>query len=101
VTLTRAEVEEVAELAGLVLTDAEARTFQTQLSAILEYAERLQRIDTDDIAALASPLPGETVLRKDRVLASLPRRVAMANAPDVEEGYFRVPAVLQLPAEEP
>jgi aspartyl-tRNA(Asn)/glutamyl-tRNA(Gln) amidotransferase subunit C len=92
--IDRATVEHIAELAKLQLTDGEMELFAGQLSAILEYAERLQAVDTDAIPPTASVLPLRNVLRPDEVQPSLPRASALGNAADQADGQFRVDAVL-------
>jgi aspartyl-tRNA(Asn)/glutamyl-tRNA(Gln) amidotransferase subunit C len=96
VKIDRQMVEHIAELAKLQLTDQEIDLYAGQLSAILEYAERLQGIDTDAIPPTASVLPLRNVLRPDVVKPSLPRDEALANAADATEDQFRVEAVLDM-----
>ena len=93
--LTIEQVEHVAQLAQLALTDQEQDLFRDQLSSILEYAERLQQIDTHDIPPTATVLPLENVMRDDEVRPSLPLADVLANAPDVENDCFRVPVILE------
>ncbi|GIK36342.1 MAG: aspartyl/glutamyl-tRNA(Asn/Gln) amidotransferase subunit C [Chloroflexota bacterium] len=93
--LSLAEVETIAELAKLTLTEAEKVTFQEQLSAILDYAEMLQQVDTRGIPPTASALPLNNVMRPDEVGLSLSNEEALFNAPEAEEGYFKVRAVLE------
>jgi aspartyl-tRNA(Asn)/glutamyl-tRNA(Gln) amidotransferase subunit C len=93
--LTRKQVEHVAELAKLALSDEEVATYQAQLSAILEHFERLQELETDEIPPTATVLPLRGVTRPDEVDAPLERGEALDNAPEVEDGCFRVPAVLE------
>jgi len=93
--LSLEQVEHVADLAQLALTDEEKERFSEQLSSILEYAERLQALDTGDIPPTASVLPLKNVMREDEVRPSLPREEAMQNAPDQSDGYFVVPVVLE------
>jgi aspartyl-tRNA(Asn)/glutamyl-tRNA(Gln) amidotransferase subunit C len=95
VKLTHAQVDHVAELAKLALTDREREAFCLQLSAILDYAERLRQLDTGDIAPTSTVLPLENVMRYDEVGPSLPVADVLANAPAVEENCFRVPVVLE------
>jgi aspartyl-tRNA(Asn)/glutamyl-tRNA(Gln) amidotransferase subunit C len=95
VKLSLAQVEHVAQLARLALSDEEKELFREQLSAILEYAERLQTLDTDEIPPTATVLPLENIMRDDEVRPSLPLEDVLANAPDVEDGCFRVPVVLE------
>ncbi len=93
-SLTRKQVEYIAELAKLQLSDTELERYTEQLSAVLDYAAQLQAISTENIAPTASVLPITSVLREDIVQPSLPRDKATANAPDAIEGQFRVDAVL-------
>ena len=93
--LSLAEVEHVAQLAQLALSDQEKELFCEQLSSILEYAERLQALDTDDIPPTATVLPLENVMRDDEVRPSMPLEDVLANAPLVEEDCFRVPVILE------
>lgn len=92
--LTIEEVETIAELAKLTLTDEEKIMFQEQLSSILEYAEKLQEVDTTGIPPTASALPLKNVMRPDVVALSLDNETALYNAPDAENGSFKVKAVL-------
>lgn len=93
-SLTRSQVEYIAELAKLNLTKDEIERYTGQLSAVLDYAAQLQTIPTDDIAPTASVLPITSVLRDDVVEPSLSNVRALLNAPDAMEGQFRVDAVL-------
>ena len=92
--LTRDQVKHVAELAKLKLTEAEIDLFQEQLSAILEYADRLDELDTASIPPTAGVLPLRGVMRADEVRPSFPREAMLANVPDAEKGFIRVKAVL-------
>ena len=92
--LSRAEVENIAHLARLKLTDAETMMFQEQLSAILEYAEMVQAIDTKGVPPTTSALPLDTVMRADESAPGLNPEDALANGPDVADGSFRVKPIL-------
>ncbi len=92
--LSRAEVEHIAELARLALTDAELALYQEQLSAILDYMQQLQQIDTDAIEPTATVLPLRSVMRPDAARRAFPREDILANAPDAQDGCFGVPPVL-------
>ncbi len=92
--LTLEEVRHIADLARLQLSAEELERYTQQLSAILEYARRLQEVDTSHIPPTASVLPLRAPLRADRVRPSPPRHKILANAPAAEEGMFRVPPVL-------
>jgi aspartyl-tRNA(Asn)/glutamyl-tRNA(Gln) amidotransferase subunit C len=93
--LNREQVEHIAELARLALSEEELALYQEQLSAILEYFERLQELDTAAISPTASTLPQHSVMRDDEVSPPFPREDILANAPATEEGCFEVPAVLE------
>jgi aspartyl-tRNA(Asn)/glutamyl-tRNA(Gln) amidotransferase subunit C len=93
--LSLAQVEHVAQLARLTLSDQEKELFCEQLSSILEYAQRLQELDTSAIPPTATVLPLENVMRDDQIRPSLPLEDALANAPDTENDYFRVPVILE------
>jgi aspartyl-tRNA(Asn)/glutamyl-tRNA(Gln) amidotransferase subunit C len=93
--LNLAQVEHVAELAQLALTDREKEQFREQLSTILEYAECLRELDTGGIPPTATVLPLENVLRDDAIQLSLPSEDVLANAPAAEGHCFRVPPVLE------
>jgi aspartyl-tRNA(Asn)/glutamyl-tRNA(Gln) amidotransferase subunit C len=94
-TLTTEEVEYIAELARLKLSKEEINRFREQLSDILDYAARLQSLDTSGIAPTSSVLPERSVLRADEVQPSLSLKELLSNAPDTEKGQFRVPPVLE------
>jgi aspartyl-tRNA(Asn)/glutamyl-tRNA(Gln) amidotransferase subunit C len=93
-TLTIEEVEHIAQLARLKLTAQEIERYRQQLSAILDYADRLQAVDTTDIPPTSSVLPARSVLREDKARPGLSREELLKNAPDSENGQFRVPPVL-------
>lgn len=91
--LTLDQVNHIAGLARLALTDNEKALYQEQLSAILDYAERLQSVDTSAIPPTATVLPLHNVMRADVSRPSLDQQDVLANAPDAQDGYFRAPAV--------
>lgn len=91
--LTREEVEHIANLARLALTEEEKERFRQQLSAVLEYAARLQELDTEAIPPTATVLPLRNVMRPDEPRPPAPREDILSNAPDTEENCFKVPAI--------
>jgi aspartyl-tRNA(Asn)/glutamyl-tRNA(Gln) amidotransferase subunit C len=93
--LSREEVQHIAELARLALSDEEVALYQEQLSAILEHFERLQELDVEAVPPTATVLPLRSVMRADEPRPPLPRERILANAPAAEEGCFKVPAVLE------
>ncbi len=92
--ITRTEVEHVAQLARLALTDAEIDALTGELGAILDHAAQVSALDTADVPPTAHPLPLVNVLRPDEVWECLDRDEVLAAAPAVEEGRFRVPRIL-------
>jgi aspartyl-tRNA(Asn)/glutamyl-tRNA(Gln) amidotransferase subunit C len=93
--LTRQQVEHIADLAKLGLTEEEIERFREQLSAILDYAAMLNHLDTGGIPPTASVLPLRNVVRTDVARPALSQADALANAPSAEGGYFQVKAVLE------
>jgi len=93
--LTREQVEHVADLARLGLSEKEIELYQKQLSAILQYAAVLQQLDTSTIAPTATVLPLLNVMRADEAGSSLSQEDALANAPAVAGGHFQVKAILE------
>ncbi|MBU0702850.1 MAG: Asp-tRNA(Asn)/Glu-tRNA(Gln) amidotransferase subunit GatC [Chloroflexi bacterium] len=93
--LSRNQVEHIAELARLALSDEEKALYQEQLSAILEHFERLQELDTAAIPPTATVLPLRNVMRDDETAPPFPQEDILTNAPAAEEGCFKVPAVLE------
>ncbi|SDE86279.1 Asp-tRNA(Asn)/Glu-tRNA(Gln) amidotransferase subunit GatC [Sporomusa acidovorans] len=93
--ITRQNVEDVALLSRLEMTAEELDAYSGQLNAILEYADILNKLDTKGIEPTAHVLPLKNVMRPDEVKPSLPRELALANAPEAEDGYFKVPKVIE------
>jgi aspartyl-tRNA(Asn)/glutamyl-tRNA(Gln) amidotransferase subunit C len=93
-SLTRDEVEHVAQLARLALTDDELDSLTTELGAILEHAAQVSALDTAGVPATAHPLPLVNVFRADVARPGLPRGEVLAAAPQAEDGRFRVPRIL-------
>ena len=93
-SLTRDEVEKVALLARLKLTEEELDTYVAQLNQIVGYVEQLNELDTDDIEPMAHAMELHNVLVPDVVAPSTPREEALANAPKRDDECYRVPAVL-------
>ena len=94
ISLTREDVEHIAALAHVALSEAELALYQQQLSAILDHAAQLQELDTDAIPPTASVLPLRTILREDApAVSTLPTEDALANTPAVRGNCFVVPPV--------
>jgi aspartyl-tRNA(Asn)/glutamyl-tRNA(Gln) amidotransferase subunit C len=95
--ISRSDVEHVATLARLALTDDELDRFTAELGTILEHAEDVAALELDDVEPTAHPIPLANVLRADEVRPSLPRDEVLAQAPAVEDARFRVPRILDAP----
>jgi aspartyl-tRNA(Asn)/glutamyl-tRNA(Gln) amidotransferase subunit C len=93
-SLTRAEVEHVANLARLALTADEIDALTTELAAILDHAAQVSALDTAGVPPTAHPLPMVNVFRADVTRPGLPRDEVLAAAPETENGRFRVPRIL-------
>jgi len=95
--LSRADVEHVARLARLALTDAEIDHLAGDLAAVLEHAADVAALDLEGVPPTAHPLPLRNVLRDDEVQRPLDRAEVLAAAPDAQDGRFRVPRILDAP----
>jgi aspartyl-tRNA(Asn)/glutamyl-tRNA(Gln) amidotransferase subunit C len=93
--LSEDDVLHIARLARIALTDAEVTRLSSQLSGILDQFTVLDRAPTEGVEATAHPLPLSNVMRADEVASSLPRSAVLSNAPQQEDGLFRVRAVLE------
>lgn len=93
--LTLEEVTHIAELARLQLTEQEMARYAEQLSDILDYAARLQSVDTSGISPTDRVSTTGNVLRKDEARQSLSQKELLANAPEIEKGQFKVPPILE------
>jgi aspartyl-tRNA(Asn)/glutamyl-tRNA(Gln) amidotransferase subunit C len=92
--LTAADVAHVAKLARLDVTPEEVDLFAEQLGAVLDHAADVAALDTAGVPPTAHPLPLRNVLRTDEPRPSLDRDEVLAQAPDVEDGRFKVPRIL-------
>lgn len=92
--ITKADVEHVAKLARLEITETEQEAFSRQLSAILTHVEKLKTLDTSGVEPTATVLDQTNVLREDKARAGLSVEKALANAPEAEDGYFVVPKII-------
>lgn len=93
--INRQDVETVALLSRLEMTPEELDVYAVQLNAILNYADILNTLDTTGVEPTAHVLPLKNVMRPDEVKASLPREQALAVAPETEDGYFKVPKIME------
>ncbi len=93
-SLTRTDVEKIAHLARLELTRAELSLYQEQLSAVLDYAKRLNELDLTGVPPTAHAISQQNVLREDKAQPSLPLADVLYNAPKHTANQFVVQAVL-------
>lgn len=94
-SLSKAEVEHVARLARLELSETEKEEFTGQLNEILHFVEQLNQLDTKAVEPTAHAIPVANVFRQDEVKSSLDPELALANAPDRVDNFFKVPKVLE------
>lgn len=92
--ITIADVEHVALLGRLKLSDEDKKMYAEQLSAILEYASKLDDLDTDNVPPTAHVLPLRNVFREDRAGEHMNLEKTMQNAPEREGNYFKVPRLV-------
>lgn len=93
--IDKQDVEKVALLSRLEFSESELETFTGQLNSILDYAEMTENLDVADVKPTAHVLPLQNVLRKDEVRPSLDHDLALSNAPEAEDGYFKVPKIVE------
>ncbi len=92
--IDEAEVRKVAKLARLELSEAEVEEFTGQLRAILDYVAKMNELDTEGVEPLAHCLPVSNVFRADCVKESLGTEKTLANAPERDGEFFKVPKIL-------
>ncbi|MCK4813079.1 MAG: Asp-tRNA(Asn)/Glu-tRNA(Gln) amidotransferase subunit GatC [Candidatus Marinimicrobia bacterium] len=93
--ISRKEVEHIAHLARLTLTEEEITLYSKQLNDILKYIDKLNELDVDQVEPMSHVLDIINVMREDKHLPSLSREEVMANAPDHDNEHFKVPRVLK------
>lgn len=87
-------VRHVGRLSRIRLTDEQAETFRRQLASIVEYFDKLNELDTENVEPMVHALPVENVLGEDTPGASLSPSQALANAPERDGDFFKVPKVI-------
>jgi aspartyl-tRNA(Asn)/glutamyl-tRNA(Gln) amidotransferase subunit C len=93
--ISKEEVKHVANLARLAITEEEATTFTKQLDDIITYAEQLNELDTTGVEPTTHVLDLKNVMRKDEPKKWITQDDALNNAPDKQDGQFKVPSVLE------
>ncbi len=93
--ISKEDVAKVAELARLDFKDEEVERFTEQLGNILEYIEKLNELDTDNVEPTSHVLDISTPLREDKVFKTLTTEEVLQNAPESEDDFFVVPQVIE------
>lgn len=93
--IDRKDVEHVARLARLALTEPELERMRVELAAILQYIEKLEAVDVEGVEPTSHAVPLVNVMREDEVEPSFDREAMMRNAPDRSGEYFRVPRIIE------
>jgi len=93
--ITKSEVEHVALLGRLELTEEEKEKFTEQLNSILMHFEKLNQLDTEEVEPTSHVILMQNVFREDEPVPALPREEVLENAPEKTEGFFKVPRVVE------
>ena len=93
--LSSQEVEYVANLARLEISDEEKEKFTLQLNDILLYIDKLNKLDTEGVAPMSHAIALTNAFREDKIADSLGTEKSLANAPDARGEFFRVPKVIE------
>ncbi|MBQ6516519.1 Asp-tRNA(Asn)/Glu-tRNA(Gln) amidotransferase subunit GatC [bacterium] len=91
--ITVKDVEHVAKLARLELTEEEKETYTKQLGDVLKYVEQMNEVDTSNVEPMAHPIDFVNVMRDDKVYYEQTKEALMQNAPEEENGFFKVPKI--------
>ncbi|MGM7724702.1 Asp-tRNA(Asn)/Glu-tRNA(Gln) amidotransferase subunit GatC [uncultured Metabacillus sp.] len=89
------QVKHVANLARLAITEEDAKLFTQQLDAIITFAEQLNEVDTENVKPTSHVLDMKNIMREDTPKKGLDNEEVIKNAPDHEDGYIRVPSILE------
>ncbi|MBE3578564.1 MAG: Asp-tRNA(Asn)/Glu-tRNA(Gln) amidotransferase subunit GatC [Caldanaerobacter subterraneus] len=93
--ISKSEVEHIAKLARLKFTEEEIEEMSKELSKILDYVNKLNELDTENVEPTAHIVPIHNVFREDEVKPSMPREKVLMNAPYKEQGFFKVPKIIE------
>ena len=93
--LAREEIDAIAHLARLALTEDEKERFAAELTSILDHMAALAEVDTDGVEPMTHAVPTTVRLREDVARPSLPAEIALADAPAVRDDCFEVPAIIK------
>ncbi|MGM8213400.1 Asp-tRNA(Asn)/Glu-tRNA(Gln) amidotransferase subunit GatC [Virgibacillus sp. W0430] len=93
--LKKDRVEEVAHLARIAISEEEAERLTEQLNSIFAFTEKIQALNTDDVERTTHGRETENVLREDEPKEWITREEALKNAPDTQDGHFKVPSIME------
>ena len=93
--ISEEQVKHAAHLARLAITENEAQMLTEQLDKIITYAEQLNELNTDDVEPTSHVLEIKNVMREDRAQQGLPREEVLKNAPEHQDGQFKVPGIME------
>lgn len=93
--VTKEEVEHIADLVRISVSDKEVESYTEHLNAVIGYADKLGELNTDDVEPTRYGIVLENVLRTDEVTQSITQEEALRNAPDKQDGHFKVPSVME------
>ena len=91
--ITIKDVEHVAKLARLELTEEEKEKYSKQLGDILKHVEQMNQVDTTGVEPMSHAIPSVNVMREDKIVSEQTKEELMANAPSKEDGFFKVPKI--------
>ncbi|MDA3861525.1 MAG: Asp-tRNA(Asn)/Glu-tRNA(Gln) amidotransferase subunit GatC [Melioribacteraceae bacterium] len=94
-SVTKNDIEHIAKLAKLEIKEDEIDNFTSQLNKVLDYVDKLNELDTDNVKPLSHPIEGENVFREDLLKESIPTKDALKNSGSKTEEYFKVPKVIK------
>ena len=93
--ISQKDVEHVAQLARLTIAPEELKTLTEQMDAILGYVDKLNELDTEGVEPMAHAVPMSNAFREDEIKPAMGIERALQNAPQDEDGYFKVPKVIE------
>lgn len=93
--VAKEDVEKGAVLSRLTIDEKQMPEYLSQFNDFLNYVDVLQKVDTENVEPLAHVLPMQNVFREDKIKPSLDRKLALSNAPEQEDGYFKVPRIIE------
>lgn len=94
-SITIEEVKRIADMVRITISDEEANQYTNELSEIISYAGKLTELNTDDVEATTHGIVLTNVMRNDEVIQTITQEDVLNNAPDQQDGHFRVPRIME------